>query len=103
MDSVANLIAEEISVNEIGQEQKAETARQVFCRTRAITRSEFYAAANAGLKPEAVLVLSSAKDYAGERHVEWEGTRYTVMRTYQPEGSDSLELVLQEEVDDYGG
>lgn len=103
MDSVAKLIAETITVNDIGQEVKEETARQVFCQTRSITRSEFYDAANAGLKPEAVLILSTAYDYQGEKLVEWGGERYTVMRTYQAPDSDALELTIQQEVANYGG
>lgn len=102
MDSVATLIQETITVNAIGQEQKEETTRQVFCRSRSITRNEWYEAANAGLKPEVVLILSTQLDYEGEKLVEWQGTRYTVVRTYQAPDSDELELTLQEEVANYG-
>lgn len=101
MYDVAELITQTYTTDKIGNSIPEESARVVYVEVRSITRREWYDANNAGLKPEAVLVLSTAADYEGESLVKWQGKRYSVMRTYQPPKSDSLELTLQEEVGDY--
>ena len=73
--------------------------RQVLCDVRSAGRSEFYQAANAGLKPELVLVLANFADYQGERVVVFEGKEYTVLRTYRRPDRDRLELTLEERVE----
>lgn len=70
--------------------------RQVFCKVRSVTRSEFYQAAQAGLHPDYVFVLSHFKDYQGEPallYTDWTGNeaRYEISRTYRTDG-DAIEL-----------
>ena len=102
MDDVAILVAETITVDDIGNEVEAKHERTVFCRTRSITRNEFYQASEQGLRPTGAIVLSTQYDYQGERLVRWHGKEYTVLRTYQPVDSDELELTLEEKVGNYG-
>lgn len=103
MDDVATLRTETVEVNDIGVEKRTYTDRQVFVKTRAVTRREFYDAQQAGLRPSLVLVLSNRADYAGEKVALFHGTEYTVLRTYWSDGGDEVELTLEERVANYGG
>lgn len=66
---------------------------EVFCRLKSITRSEFYQAAVAGLRPEFVFVVH-AFEYNGEQRVIFDGQEYQVLRTYQDEKNpEEVELI----------
>lgn len=69
-------------------------ARTVLAEVRSVYASDFFAAAHAGLRPSAVLILANFADYEGERVVEVEGVTYTVIRRYRD--GDRLELTLEE-------
>lgn len=66
---VISLINVTYTTDEIGQQVPVETARQVYCDLRSITRSEWSAAGQLGLNPALVAVLF-APDYEGEEIVE---------------------------------
>ena len=103
MDDVAILRTETITVSDIGVEKKTYTDKQVFVKTRAVTRREFYDAQQAGLRPSLVLILQNAVDYGGEKVAIYRGREYTVLRTYWTDEGDSIELTLEERVANYGG
>ena len=95
-ESTAYLIKQTFTVDSVGNTIPAEQKTQVFCKPRSVTRSEFYQAATAGLKPSLVLVLSHFADYNEERIVEFNGKRYTVTRAYLRPDRDAVELTLEE-------
>lgn len=103
MDDVAILRVETIGTDAIGNEIKTYTDKQVFVKTRGVTRREFYDAQQAGLRPSLVLVLSNRADYAGEKLAVFHGIEYTVLRTYWTDDGDEIELTLEERVANYGG
>lgn len=70
--------------------------REVFVKPRSVSRSDFYQAAQSGLKPSIVLVISTAEDYQGEKVVLFESKEYTVLRVYQRPEKDEVELTLEE-------
>lgn len=71
-----------------------ETGTQtVFCSVKNITRSEWAATAHRDLKP-ALCVTVWADEYAGETVAIFEGNRYGIYRTYQP-NSEEVELYLE--------
>lgn len=77
-------------------------SRQVFCKVRSVTRSEFYQAAQADLHPDYVFVLSHYKDYQGEkalRFTDWTGheDRYEIVRVYRGSG-DALEITAERRI-----
>lgn len=90
---VINLISSSWVKDENGVNRKTETSRQVFCNVRSVTQSEFYQAAQMGLKPEYRFVMFRY-DYNGENIIEYNGVRYSVYRTYFAE-NDLLELTVQ--------
>lgn len=95
-ESTAQLIKQTFIVDENGNSIPLEEERTVFCKPRSVTRSEFYQASMAGLKPSMVLVLSHFADYENERIVEVNGVRYTVTRAYVRPDRDAIELTLEE-------
>ena len=70
-----------------------ETSRDVLCRVRSIGQREFYAANATDFHPEMTLVLADYLDYQDETLVEYNGTRYRVLRTYRT--GQSLELTVE--------
>lgn len=95
MDDIAILRKATISLDAVGNEVKTYSERQVFCKTRGVTRREFYDAAQAGLRPQIVLIMQNKIDYEGEEEVEFHGKVYGVMRTYWDD-ADEIELILEE-------
>src|SRR5690606_8479789 len=64
--------------------------RMVYANRRSIRQSEFYQAAQAGLRPEIMFEVRSA-EYQGETKLRYEGTDYLVIRTYDK--GEIMELV----------
>lgn len=116
MDSVCKLIKETKNGRDrYGNPIVERTEREVFCQAYSVNRSEFYSAANAGLNPQLVIRLSDYLEYDGEKLVEFEGERYSVIRTYRDRGSmhqqtlgisamdtNAIELTLQPKVGNIG-
>lgn len=70
-----------------------ESDHTVFCNRRSISQGEYYKAQQAGKQVEVKVELHCI-DYAGEVMVEFEGKRYSVLKTYEPPDSDVIELTL---------
>lgn len=70
-----------------------ESARTVFCNKRSVSQGEYYKAQQAGKQVEAKVEVHTV-DYAGEVLVEFEGKRYSVLKTYEPDDSDVIEITL---------
>lgn len=80
--------------NENGFENPAaEEKRTVFCNKRSVSQGEYYKAQQAGKQVEAKAEVHTV-DYAGETLAEFEGKRYSVLKTYEPPDSDIIELTL---------
>lgn len=90
------LIAESTTKDSIGQRVPTYTERSVFGERGSVTRAEWSAAGEQGLKPE-YQVDVFAGDYQGEKIVRMEvnGTEQTfaVYRTYR--SGDTVELYLE--------
>lgn len=65
-----------------------------FCKELSVTRSEYYDAENVGYKPEIVLKLARASDFANELRVRYQGKLYDIIRNY-PTPDGGIELVIQ--------
>lgn len=83
--------------NAMGDFIEQEEPLNVLCDVESVTRSEHYAASSNGIKPEIVFILNQY-EYDKQRLVEFEGTRYKVIREYkskQPKYFDTIELVCE--------
>jgi len=92
-DYELTLIDYTIDYDEIGQEIKVPVRTNILCAVRSTGRNEFYAAAQAGLKPEITFIIH-AYEYNGEKEVEFEGQKYKVIRTYMKD-FEEMELVCE--------
>ena len=95
MTDVLVLIAQSMSVDDIGNEIATETERTVYCEVHSITQTEFYAAANTELEPQYRFTVFFG-DYEGENICKYQGERYAVYRTYRD--GDNLELYVERKI-----
>ena len=91
--NICNLISYTYSTDSIGQKIPTESTKQVYCSVESVTRAEWAAAGERGLKPEFRLTMF-AYDYEGEDLVELDGERYGVYRTYHTK-DDQIELYVE--------
>lgn len=101
-DEIISLIAEEKSADKYGDITVIQTSRNVFADLKSITRSEFYQAQAAGMKPEVKFVLADYLDYRNEEIVRYQpfgGVEedYSVIRTYR--NGNQLELICKRGVE----
>lgn len=87
--------------DEEGNMTPSTVERQVLCRNESVSRSEFYQAAQVGMHPEYVFVLSHYRDYEGEKFIkytDWNNSEHDlyVSRTYRRPGTTELEIVAEE-------
>lgn len=76
--------------------------RDVFVQPRSVYASEFYQAAQNGLKPSITLYLTNREDYQGEKSLTYQGKEYTVIRVDWKAQRDGISLVCEERVNDAG-
>lgn len=96
-DDVATLIKYgESTFDEYGNESITTEKTEVFVMPRGVYQSEFYNAAQNGLKPSITLEISNREDYNDEKVVEYRGRVYTVIRVDWTAQRDKIALVLEE-------
>ena len=61
-------------------------------------QSEFYNAAQLGLKPTLTLFLTNREDYDGQKVLTYEGKEYNVIRVDWSAQRDGISLVCEERV-----
>lgn len=93
---VVTLIAELPNAHGV-LDDAGEDRRDVFCVSKSVGMNEVYQAQATKLAPELKLVLSHDFEYQGERECEFNGVRYSIIRTYVTE-TDGIELTLQRAV-----
>lgn len=98
-DGVATLKAYgEPTYDEYGNEIQSITETEVFVQPRGVYQSEFYNAAQLGLKPSITLFIANRDDYSGEKVLEYEGKDYDVIRVDWNAQRDGISLVCEERV-----
>lgn len=95
VSDVIKLIKQTITTDKYQREVATEASTNVFCEVNSITQTEFYAAANTELNPEYRFNVFFG-DYNGESIVEYQGTRYSVYRTYR--NGDYMELYVERKI-----
>lgn len=98
VEDVTLIGATHYETDDNGNDVPVESETTVQAAKREIAMSEFYAAAQAGIKPEVELIVHSF-EYGGQLRVLWRGTKYTVIRTYQ-RNADEVELYLERKIAD---
>ena len=91
------LIAKKIiGKDKLKQNITEEVKTKLLCRKRSITRSEFYQANQAGIRPSLVVDIHSF-EYDNQELAEFEGKRYRILKTY-PVDLETLELTMTEKL-----
>ena len=81
-----------------GNKTTKETKRTVFVQPRGVYASEFYNAAQLGLKPSLTLYMTNRSDYQGEKVLEFNGKEYSVIRVDWNAQRDGISLICEERV-----
>lgn len=98
-DDEATLISYGASTfDEYGNESIETTKTDVFVFPRGVYQSEYYNAAQLGLKPSITFELANREDYHNEKVVEYHGRFYTVLRVDWSAQRDNISLVCEERV-----
>lgn len=98
-DSVAILKRyTDTTYDEYGNEHHELETVQVFVQPRGVYSSEFYSAAQLGLKPSITFVMANRADYNGQKIVEFEGKDYNVIRADWNAQRDGISLVCEERI-----
>lgn len=87
------LVSTQFAFDDIGNQVATEYMNEVFCNVKSITRAEFYNAATTDLKPSITFVVHLF-EYNGEEIVEYNSTRYRVIRTYMT-NTEEIELICE--------
>lgn len=83
----------------LGGQMPVETETAVLCEELSVGRSEFYSAAQTGLRPDFLFRIHRF-EYADQRLVRYEdGVRYRVLRAYAT-GTEEIELTCERVVGD---
>lgn len=81
-----------------GNKTTKEVKRTVFVQPRGVYASEFYNAAQLGLKPSLTLYMTYRNDYQGEKVLEFDGKDYSVIRVDWNAQRDGISLICEERV-----
>ena len=81
-----------------GNPIKTDVKRTVFVQPRGVYASEFYNAAQLGLKPSLTLYMTNRNDYQGEKVLEFDGKDYSVIRVDWNAQRDGISLICEERV-----
>lgn len=87
------LIDKSYAQNEDGVMIATETKRKVFANVGSVSASEWFEGGRNGLNPQFRMTMF-AYDYHKEQVIEFNGTRYTVYRTYFGR-NDTIELYVE--------
>ena len=75
--------------------EKTRTTKTVFAEISSVTQTEFFNGGRLGLQPSLKATIYDF-EYGGEQIVKYNGKLYSVYRTFAVNGTDRLELYLEE-------
>lgn len=87
------VVTEKDSLNQVVE--KTRTTATVFGEVSSVSQTEFFSGGRMGLQPSLKVTIYGF-EYNDEPIVKWNGKLYSVYRTYAVNGSDKLELYLEE-------
>lgn len=90
--SIGYLVSETYSQNQYGVMISSEDKRKVYCDVNSVTQQEWFEGGRNGLNPRYRFRMFKY-DYKGERVFEYQGTQYTIYRTF--EFNDLIDLYVE--------
>lgn len=98
-DDVATLKAYgESTFDESGNEEETVIETEVYVQPRGVYSSEYYSAAQIGLKPSIMLYIADREDYNGQKVLTYQGRDYSVIRVDWSAQRDGVSLICEERV-----
>lgn len=89
-DSVIELISSAVTIStSTGVPAAQDNRRTAYAHVESVSRSEWYAAGNAGFRPDFRFRLPRSS-YSGELALDFAGVRYAIYRTYENKGEVEL-------------
>jgi SPP1 family predicted phage head-tail adaptor len=82
---VIELVSVTYTENDIGDSIEVVSNRQVFANKKSVRQTEFYQAAQTGLKPELMFEIRTT-EYQDEEKLSYNGKEYTIIRSYDKNG-----------------
>ena len=79
-----------------GNPTKSVEETTVYVQPRGVYSSEFYNAAQLGLKPSITLYMTNRADYDGQKIVEFQDVEYDVIRVDWNAQRDGISLICEE-------
>ena len=84
------------SHDKYGNAIKSLVTSQIYVQPRGVYSSEFYNAAQVGLKPSITLYIANKDDYHGEKIIEFHAADYDVIRVDWNAQRDGISLICEE-------
>ena len=93
---------QQIVTDKYKNQSKEYVFREVFAEVKSISQSEYYTAAQSGIKPAYKIVLADYYDYDEEDTVKYGGILYHIVRTYR--NGLQLEITVEKRIEgnEYG-
>ena len=92
------LIKEEQTEDSIGNVLSSTIAKnKCYAHAQSVKTNEFYSAVEVGLTPSMEFVIKRL-NYNGEDEIEWNNTRYSVIRTIDPKNKFDIVLVCSKKI-----
>lgn len=92
------LYSETISQDEVGNEiSTLSVPKKCYAKKQSVRINEFYSAVEVGLTPSIEFVIKRL-NYNGEDLIDWNDTRYQVIRTIDPKNKFDIVLVCSKKI-----
>ena len=92
------LISKVEGVDSIGNDvPTSETKTKCYAKAQSVKTNEFYSAVEVGLTPSMEFVVKRL-NYNGEDEIEWNDTRFSVIRTIDPKNKFDIVLVCSKKI-----
>ena len=92
------LIDTTIQEDDIGNQiSSSETSTKCYAKKQSLRTNEFYSAVEVGLTPSCEFVVKRL-NYSGESELEWNNTRYQIIRTVDPKNKFDIVLVCSKKI-----
>lgn len=92
------LIGSTIEEDDIGNQiSSSETSTKCYAKKQSLRTNEFYSAVEAGLSPSCEFVVKRL-NYNGESELEWNNTRFQIIRTVDPKNKFDIVLVCSKKI-----
>lgn len=87
------VVTEKDELNQVVE--KTRTTTTTIAEIGSVSQTEFFSGGRLGLTPSLKAIVYDF-EYSGEPIVKWNGRLYSIYRTFYVNGSDKLELYLEE-------